>query len=145
MRDGTHKEHTIASRGEWRFPMCLPKELWVLYSTYDSIDDRIDDFHYHTTWIKFGIGRATYDSSQEVRNGDLTRQEAIALIHKYDGEYPSRWVDEIFQYLSINSKEFLPLQNYLKKVFSIKNTTKIYLINSNHLIFGILIHLINGI
>ena len=85
---------------------CAPERTMGTYSTYDSIDDRIDDFHYHTTWIKFGIGRATYDSSQEVRNGDLTRQEAIALIHKYDGEYPSRWDDEIFQYLSINSIEF---------------------------------------
>ena len=30
----------------------------------------------------------------------------MSLIHKYDGEFPSRWADEIFQYLSINSKDF---------------------------------------
>ena len=83
-----------------------PERTAGTYSTYNSIDDRIDDFHYHTTWIKFGIGRATYDASQEVRNGDLTRQEAVSLIHKYDGEFPSRWANEIFEYLSINPKEF---------------------------------------
>src|SRR5262249_29140545 len=43
------------------------------YSKYNSIDDRIDDFHYYTTWIKFGIGRATYDAAQEVRSKDITR------------------------------------------------------------------------
>ena len=39
------------------------------YSKYNSIDDRIDDFHYYTTFIKFGIGRATYDAAQEIRSG----------------------------------------------------------------------------
>lgn len=45
------------------------------YSKYNSIDDRIDDFHYYTTFIKFGIGRATYDAAQEIRSGDITREE----------------------------------------------------------------------
>ena len=46
------------------------------YSKYNSIDDKIDDLHYYTTFIKFGIGRATYDASQEVRNKHITREEA---------------------------------------------------------------------
>ena len=29
-----------------------------------SLDDKIDWLHYHTTTIKFGIGRATYDSAK---------------------------------------------------------------------------------
>ena len=49
------------------------------YSTYNSIDDKIDDFHYHSTFIKFGIGRATYDAAQEVRSGDLTRKKPLHL------------------------------------------------------------------
>ena len=47
------------------------------YSKYNSIDDRIDDFHYYTTGIKFGIGRATYDAAQEIRSGDIDRQEEL--------------------------------------------------------------------
>ena len=43
------------------------------YSKYNSIDDKIDYLHYYTTYIKFGIGRATYDASQEIRNNHLTR------------------------------------------------------------------------
>ena len=50
------------------------------YSKYNSIDDRIDDFHYYTTFIKFGIGRATYDAAQEIRSGDITRDEGVALV-----------------------------------------------------------------
>ncbi len=76
------------------------------YSKYNSIDDRIDDFHYLTTFIKFGIGRATYDAAQEIRSGDITREEGVALVRKFDGEFPERFADEIFRYLSIPPREF---------------------------------------
>jgi len=76
------------------------------YSKYNSIDDRIDDFHYWTTYIKFGIGRATYDAAQEIRSGDITREEGVALVRRFDGEWPARFADEIFRYLSIGAMEF---------------------------------------
>lgn len=83
-----------------------PERTVGTYSKYNSIDDKIDDFHYYTTFIKFGIGRATYDASQEVRSGDLEHEEALALIRRYDGEFPERWAEEIFKYLSIDEKSF---------------------------------------
>ena len=64
------------------------------YTKYASIDDKVDDFHYHTTYIKFGYGRATEDAAQEIRSGDITRSEGMMLIKKYDGEYPLRWSNE---------------------------------------------------
>src|SRR6185503_10312838 len=76
------------------------------YSKYNSIDDRIDDFHYYTTYIKFGIGRATYDAAQEIRSGEINRDEGVALVKRFDGEFPSRFADEIFRYLSIPAREF---------------------------------------
>ncbi|PHX73813.1 MAG: LPS biosynthesis protein PseA [Chitinophagaceae bacterium] len=76
------------------------------YSKYNSIDDKIDDLHYFTTGIKFGIGRATYDAAQEIRSGDINREEGVALVKKFDHEYPERFTDELFQYLTINEKEF---------------------------------------
>ena len=45
---------------------------------------RADDYHYHTTFIKFGIGRATYDAAQEIRSGDITRDEGVALVRRYE-------------------------------------------------------------
>lgn len=76
------------------------------YSKYNSIDDRIDDFHYFTTGIKFGIGRASYDAAQEIRSGDITRDEGVALVKRFDHEFPERFADEIFKYLSVNPREF---------------------------------------
>ena len=83
-----------------------PERTAGTYSKYSSIDDKIDDLHYYTTFIKFGIGRATYDASQEARNGDITRDEAVALIRRYDGEYSERFEKENFAYLSLSDREF---------------------------------------
>ena len=76
------------------------------YSKYSGLDDKIDDLHFYTTYIKFGLGRATYDVAQELRNGHLTTEEAKKLIQKYDGEFPSRYFSEIMKYLSLKPKEF---------------------------------------
>lgn len=79
------------------------------YSKYNSIDDKIDDLHYYTTFIKFGIGRATYDASQEIRNNHLTREEGVALVKKFDGEFPDRYFNEIMEYLDIKPERFMEL------------------------------------
>lgn len=74
------------------------------YSKYNSIDDKIDDLHYWTTFVKFGIGRATYDASQEIRNEEITRDEAVALVKRYDGEWPGRFEGDLMRYLSVDSR-----------------------------------------
>jgi N-acetyl sugar amidotransferase len=81
------------------------------YSKYNSIDDKIDDLHYYTTFIKYGLGRATYDASQEIRNNHLTRKEAQALVKKFDGEFPDRYFNEIMDYLSIEPERFHEICN----------------------------------
>ncbi|MBS4047989.1 MAG: N-acetyl sugar amidotransferase [Alphaproteobacteria bacterium] len=76
------------------------------YSKYNSIDDKIDDLHYWCTHIKFGIGRATYDAAQEIRSGEITREEGVALVQRYDGEFPARFEKELWEYLSIPSEQY---------------------------------------
>lgn len=76
------------------------------YSKYSSIDDKIDMFHYFTTLIKFGIGRATYDAAQEVRNGKITREEAVHLVKKYDLEFPDRYYADFLEYTDLTDGEF---------------------------------------
>lgn len=83
-----------------------PERTEGTYSKYNSIDDKIDDFFYYTTYIKYGIGRCTYDASQEIRNGEVTREEAVALTKKFDGEFPTRFEAEIWDYLSLPERQF---------------------------------------
>lgn len=84
--------------------MPSPERTPGTYSKYNSIDDKIDDLHYWTTFIKFGIGRATYDAAQEIRSGDITRDDGVALVKRFDGEWPSRFEDELMNYLSVDHR-----------------------------------------
>lgn len=81
------------------------------YSKYNSLDDRIDGLHYYTTFIKFGLGRASYDASQEVRNRHLTRDEAKLLVKRFDGEFPQRYFKEIMDFIGMNRERFFELCN----------------------------------
>lgn len=76
------------------------------YSKYSSIDDKIDMFHYYTTLIKFGIGRATYDAAQEIRNGKITREEGVNLVRKYDEEFPKKYFKDFLDYIGISEDLF---------------------------------------
>ena len=84
------------------------------YAKYHSIDDKIDDLHFYTTFIKFGIGRATYDASQEIRNKHITREEGIQLVKRYDGEFPNNYFSEIMEYLDFDKNKFMELSDKFK-------------------------------
>ena len=45
-------------------------------------------------YIKFGFGRCTSEASQEIRNRHITREEGVALVHKYDGEFPKKYFQD---------------------------------------------------
>lgn len=76
------------------------------FSKYSGIDDKIDDLHFYTTYIKFGIGRATYDAAQEIRNRHLTREEGVALVNRFDGEFPDRYFNDVMTYLDMDPDYF---------------------------------------
>ena len=80
---------------------CSPERTPGTWSKYSGIDDKLDDFHFWTTYVKFGIGRATYDAAQEIRSGDIDRDEGVRLVHKFDGEFPERFEAELYEYLSV--------------------------------------------
>ncbi|HLA44001.1 MAG TPA: hypothetical protein VJZ27_11225, partial [Aggregatilineales bacterium] len=62
-----------------------------------------------TTFIKFGLGRASYDASQEIRNKHLTREEGVALVRRFDGEYPERYIRDVMNWLGMDMEHFMEL------------------------------------
>ncbi|MBF0479342.1 MAG: N-acetyl sugar amidotransferase [Candidatus Omnitrophica bacterium] len=76
------------------------------YSKYNSLDDKIDWFHFYTYFIKFGIGRATYDAAQEVRNGHITRDEGVRLVKRFDGEFPKQYFRDNLEYMGVTEQKF---------------------------------------
>ena len=49
------------------------------------------------------------DSAQEIRNHHITREEGIALMQRYEGEYPQRFEKEFLDYVGMTQAEFLAL------------------------------------
>lgn len=76
------------------------------YSKYASLDDKIDGYHYYLGYIKFGIGRTTSDTAHEIRDQKITREEGIALVRRYDAEFPQKYYQEFLEYCDISDEEF---------------------------------------
>ncbi|MDC0896371.1 N-acetyl sugar amidotransferase [Candidatus Pelagibacter sp.] len=85
------------------------------YSKYNSIDDKLDGFFYYTRYVKFGVGRAMMDSAQEIRNGHITKDEGLALIKKFDGEYPAKFEEIFYNYIDMDKDEFLEICDEFRK------------------------------
>ena len=76
------------------------------FSKYASLDDQLDGFHFYLAYIKFGHGRCLSDAAHEIRDGHITREEAVALIKKYDGEFPKKYYQEFLEYCDLSENEF---------------------------------------
>ena len=79
------------------------------YSKYNSLDDKVDGFHYWTSYIKFGIGRATEEASNEIRHGYINRDEAVNLVKKYDGEFPKKNFQDFLNLTELNENKFFEI------------------------------------
>ena len=74
------------------------------YSKYASLDDKLDGFvllfNVYQIW---NLGRATSDSAHEIRDGKISREEAVSLVKKYDGEFPKKYY-QILKYCKLNNQ-----------------------------------------
>jgi N-acetyl sugar amidotransferase len=95
------------------------------YSKYSGIDDKMDTLHYFTSFIKFGLGRASYDASQEIRNKKITREEGVSLVKKYDAEAPNKYLENMLNYMDISNDDFWEIidKNRSKKLWKKENNS----------------------
>ena len=57
-------------------------------------------------YIKFGLGRCTSDSAQEIRTNHITREEGVHLVRKFDGEFPIKHFQVFLDYCGITEEYF---------------------------------------
>ena len=57
-------------------------------------------------YFKFGFGRVTDIVNEQIRLGELTRDEGIKLVEKYDGKCSEEIINAFCHYLDITSEEF---------------------------------------
>lgn len=76
------------------------------YRTMSNLDDMHENgVHDYLKYVKFGYGRATDHACKDIRAGLMTREEAVALVERYDPVKPSdltRWLN----YVDMTESEF---------------------------------------
>ena len=75
---------------------------------HGKIEDHANDVHDYLKYLKFGYGRATDNSSMEIRHGRMTREEGIEMVKKYDHIEPPS-LDYYCDFLGITKEKFYDL------------------------------------
>ncbi|MBM3231401.1 N-acetyl sugar amidotransferase [Candidatus Peregrinibacteria bacterium] len=83
-----------------------------------SLHAKLDDIHANGThdflkYLKFGYGRATDDTTIDIRHGRMTREEGIAMVAKYDHVRPSD-LDIWLKFTGMTEQEFLACVDHLR-------------------------------
>lgn len=76
------------------------------YTKSSGLDDKLECIHFYLYLIKFGLGRATWDAAQEIRDGKISREEGIRLVEKFDQEFPEKSFQDFLEYISIDNDTF---------------------------------------
>lgn len=75
------------------------------YKRYKSAECIMSGMHDYTCYLKRGFGRSTWQASVDVRNGILTREEAMELINYHDSTEP-QVLDYYLDITGIDKEEF---------------------------------------
>lgn len=73
---------------------------------YADIDDDFISVHHWLKWYKFGFTRLYDNLSLEIRNGRITRTEAVDIIRARGDETPHEDIEKLCQFLQISVTEF---------------------------------------
>ena len=76
------------------------------YRRYSSLDSNLHIVNQMLKYYKFGFGFATDEACYDIREGRLTRDDAIWLINEYDGKCGKQYIDEFCKYIEITEEEF---------------------------------------
>lgn len=76
---------------------------------YADIDDDFISIHHYLKWYKFGMTRSFDNLSLEIRNGRITRQEAIDTLRKLGDETPYEDIESFCRFTGIDVKRFFSI------------------------------------
>lgn len=76
------------------------------YTAYGQFDTPLYELHTYMMYLKFGFGRGLQDACIDIRNGRLTREEAVDIVKKYDGEYPQESIPLFLDYYELTKEQF---------------------------------------
>ena len=76
------------------------------YNKFAQTDSILYPLHAYFMYLKFGFGRCTQDVCIDIRTGDITKEEGLEKIKRYDEEYPAIYEDKYLEYYQMTREEF---------------------------------------
>lgn len=76
------------------------------YYDYADIDDDFISIHHYLKWYKFGFTRLFDNLSLEIRNGRLSREEAVRIVQERGDETPYEDIDKFCHFIGITNDHF---------------------------------------
>jgi len=95
------KEHGLRWRSE-----NFDRESVGTYLPYFQLDGDLTQVNQLLKYIKFGFGQCLDHVCYDLREGRITRDEAIELVKKYDGKCSEVYIEKFCSYIGISQKEF---------------------------------------
>ncbi|OFL80726.1 MULTISPECIES: N-acetyl sugar amidotransferase [Fusobacterium] len=76
------------------------------YRRYSALDSDMQIVNQMLKYYKFGFGFATDEACYDIREGRISREEAIWLVNEYDGKCGEKYIKEFCEYINITLEEF---------------------------------------
>lgn len=75
-------------------------------SNASMLDEEFTNINMMLKYYKFGFGRATDLVNEKIRDGELSREEGIGVVKKYDGVCSDRIINAFCDYVGIENNRF---------------------------------------
>ena len=76
------------------------------YSSHENCDMQFIDIREHVKFLKYGYGRASDQLNIEIRQGLITRAEALSIANEIDGRVNEANIDAFCKFLDISTEEY---------------------------------------
>ena len=73
---------------------------------FSATDTNLIHLYFYLMYLKFGFGRTTSEIGNEIRRGAMTRQQAVNITRKFDGEFPDVHRSSYLEYYDMTTEEF---------------------------------------
>lgn len=79
------------------------------YYDFADIDDEFISIHHWLKWYKFGFTRLFDNLSLEIRNGRVSRKDALEILRESDAKPPIADIHKFCQFVGISEKQFFDI------------------------------------
>ncbi|MGF1758905.1 N-acetyl sugar amidotransferase [Photobacterium sagamiensis] len=73
---------------------------------YDNIDEKLCEINIWFKYLKFGFWRATDQCCYDIWNNRMTRDEAVEIVNRLQGQFPGNDLDDFLRFHNITEDEF---------------------------------------